>query len=123
MTRFDPMTAGEGEILERASLLRGRQLGDLDDLTAATAAVVGKGSPGLLIVRFFGIPATSISAPDFAGAAIELKVVPVVHGGKGQRRIKERTFISMIDYNAIVDEVWESARVRSKLEILFVFYE
>lgn len=123
MTSFDPRTATEAEVLARASLLPGLVLGDLEDLTDATLPVVGKGSAGLLVERFFGISANAISAPDFEEAALELKVVPVVQGSRGNRRIKERTVISMIDYGAIVGETWSSAHVRSKLEILFVFYE
>jgi DNA mismatch repair protein MutH len=123
MPGFDPKTAAEGEILARASLLPGRVLGDLEDLTDASVAAVGKGSAGLLIERFFGIDANALSAPDFVGAGIELKVVPVVVGSKGRRRIKERTVISMIDYDALVDETWATAHVRSKLEVLLVFYE
>jgi DNA mismatch repair protein MutH len=123
MAGFNPKTADEAQILARASSLLGRSLGDLDDLTDAALPVVGKGSAGLLLERHFGIAANAISAPDFDGAGIELKVVPVVVGSKGQRRIKERTVISMIDYDAIVEEDWATAHVRSKLEVLLVFYE
>jgi DNA mismatch repair protein MutH len=123
MRAFDPNTADEADILARASELPGRSLGELEDVTGAALPVVGKGSAGLLIERFFGITANSISAPDFLGAGLELKVVPVVVGSKGQRRIKERTVISMIDYSKIVEETWATAHVRSKLEVLLVFYE
>jgi DNA mismatch repair protein MutH len=120
---FDPATADEAEIMARAALLEGQTLGELEDLTPPGVPVAGKGSAGLMIERFFGITANSLSAPDFPGAGIELKVVPVVTTVKGGRRIKERTVISMIDYAAIVGERWDTAHVRRKLDLLLVFYE
>ena len=38
-------------------------------------------------------------------------------------RVKERTFITMIDYGLLASERWETASVRKKLHILFVFLE
>ena len=37
--------------------------------------------------------------------------------------MKERTVISIIDFNVLVEETWDSAKVRDKLHILFVFFE
>jgi DNA mismatch repair protein MutH len=37
--------------------------------------------------------------------------------------VKERTVISQIDYVKLMDQTWETASVRSKLKILFVFFE
>jgi DNA mismatch repair protein MutH len=119
---FDPKTATEAQILTRASLLKGRALGELEDLTTGPVPATGKGSAGLTIERFFGITANSLSAPDFPAAGIELKVVPVVRSGRG-RRIKERTVISMIDFAALPNETWDRAHVRSKLDLLLVYYE
>ena len=59
---------------------------------------------------------------DFIGAGIELKAVPLVQKQNGLR-VKERTFISMIDYRQLASESWLTASVRRKLHILFVFYE
>jgi DNA mismatch repair endonuclease MutH len=120
---FDPATADEAEIMARAALLEGQTLGELEDLTPHGVPVAGKGSAGLMIERFFGITANSLSAPDFPRAGIELKVVPVVTTAKGGRRIKERTVISMIDYPMIVGETWQTAHVRRKLDLLLVFYK
>jgi DNA mismatch repair protein MutH len=38
-------------------------------------------------------------------------------------RVKERTVITMIDFNSLVLETWTDAHVRRKLHILFVFFE
>jgi DNA mismatch repair protein MutH len=121
MTGFDPKTATEGEILLRADGLKGRLVGSLENLVQGKGSK-GKGDVGLTVERFFGIAQNSLSAPDFPSAGIELKVVPLVRRAKGLR-VKERTVISMIDYNALVLEKWANAHVRIKLHVLFVYYE
>ena len=60
--------------------------------------------------------------PDFPGAGIELKVVPLRRTGRGLG-VKERTVISLIDYMTLIEETWATASVRKKLKILFVFFE
>jgi DNA mismatch repair protein MutH len=122
MPTFDPRSATEAEILARATLLEGKRLGELEDLTNATSQVLGKASAGHTVERFFGIAQNSLSEPDFVAAGIELKVVPVLHASKG-RRIKERTFITMIDYDQLPSETWETAQVRKKLDLLLVYYQ
>jgi DNA mismatch repair endonuclease MutH len=121
MAGFDPKTATEAEILERSQLLPGRHVGDLEDLVAGKPGR-GKGDVGFRVERFFGIAQNSLPEPDFPAAEIELKVVPLVRRSRGLR-VKERTVITMIDYNALVLETWANAHVRKKLKILFVYYE
>ena len=60
--------------------------------------------------------------PDFPGAGIELKAVPLRLTGRGLG-VKERTVISIIDYMALPGQTWTTASVRKKLKILFVFFE
>jgi DNA mismatch repair endonuclease MutH len=99
------------------------QLGEIPDATfLAVEARRGKGEVGLAIELHFGIPPNTIAGPDFPAAGIELKVVPLVRCGRGVR-VKERTFVSLIDYEVLARESWETASVRRKLKILFVFYE
>jgi DNA mismatch repair protein MutH len=121
MVGFDPKTATEAEIIHRAESLPGRLVGSLEDLVGGRSGQ-GKGDVGLTVERFFGIVQNALSEPDFPAAGIELKVVPLVHRG-GSLRVKERTVISMIDYNSLVLETWTDAHVRRKLHILFVFFE
>jgi DNA mismatch repair protein MutH len=121
MVRFDPKIATETEILDRARSLPGRLVGSLENLVAGKTGQ-GKGYVGLRIERFFGIVQNALSEPDFSAAGIELKVVPLVQRSSGLR-VKERTVITMINYNALVLETWDTAHVRAKLHILFVYYE
>ena len=120
---FDYRTAPLSSILARASLLRGHVLGDIVGarFTAAEPRR-GKHEVGAAIEHFFGIPSNSRSEADFSGARIELKVVPLVRVGS-ELRVKERTVISMIDYEELILERWDRATVRKKLNILFIFFE
>src|SRR6266576_4535465 len=120
MASFDPRSASEVKILARAAQLGGRTLGELEDLTRSALGTSGKGSAGHIVERFFGIRQNSLSEPDFLAAGIELKVVPVIRTSKGQR-IKERTFITMIDYFNLPSESWEAAHLRSKLDLLLIY--
>lgn len=120
---FDYRTASEEEILAKARELRGKRLGDIPQATfEALTGGTGRGEVGHAIEAFFGIPQNSLSMPDFPGARIELKVVPLRRTGRGLG-VKERTVISLIDYMALIEETWAEASVRKKLKILFVFFE
>jgi DNA mismatch repair protein MutH len=120
---FDYRTATENEILSRAALLEGMLAGKIQGASfKASEARRGKGEVGLAVENYFGIPPNATSAADFPGAGIELKVVPLVRSERGVR-VKERTFVSLIDYEALTRETWDTASVRKKLKILFVFFE
>lgn len=119
---FDHTTALAGDIRRFASMLVGRPLGEIPGVRFTDDPVRGKGEIGLAVETFFGIPAGNAPEADFVGAGIELKVVPLVRSGNALKT-KERTVIGMIDYRSLISEAWESAHVRKKLSILFVFYE
>jgi DNA mismatch repair endonuclease MutH len=120
---FDYRTASEQEILAKAAELEGRLLGSIPGarFTAATGGT-GRAEAGHAIETHFGIPKNPSPLPDFPGAGIELKAVPLRRTGRGLG-VKERTFISLIDYLTLIDETWATASVRKKLKILFVFFE
>jgi DNA mismatch repair protein MutH len=122
MASLDPRFAAEVDIVARAAQLDDRTLGELEDLTRSALGTSGKGSAGHIVERFFGIRQNSLSEPDFVAAGIELKVVPLIQTSKG-RRIKERTFITMIDYFTLPSESWNAAHLRSKLDLLLIYYE
>lgn len=123
MHDFDPRTATEEEVLERAALLEGMRVGDIPGAKfTSTDPRRGRQEVGHAIEAWFGIPRNPSPEPDFPAAGIELKVVPLVATDDGVR-VKERTVISSIDYDEIVNETWETASVRKKLRILFVYFE
>jgi DNA mismatch repair endonuclease MutH len=124
---FDPKTATEDAILERAKRLVGKPIGDFVTSNESFSEGLGrnKGRYGLLVERYFNIEPNSAPEPDFRGAGIELKSVPLIRRpGRGGLRAKERTSVTMIDYHELAKERWATASVRPKIaHILFIFFE
>jgi DNA mismatch repair protein MutH len=122
---FDGRGASKAEILTRARRMPGHTIADLvshvglDQESSRTT----KGTVGAAIEAYFGMRADSLPEPDFRAAGIELKSVPL-RPREGEIAVKERTFITSIDYVALAQEEWNSATVRRKLDqILFVYYD
>lgn len=123
-SQFDGDSATEAEVLEYAKKLRGKRLRDVLPASGRVSESKpgDKGAVGQLVERAFGLARSSEQRPDFGNAGIELKVVPLKRSSRSVRS-KERTSVTMIDYGALVDETWQTAKVRRKIEkILFVFY-
>ncbi|MBX3134298.1 MAG: hypothetical protein KF689_13025 [Gemmatimonadaceae bacterium] len=121
--QFDGDSASEAEVLEHARKLKGKRLRDVIPASGRVSESKpgDKGAVGQLVERAFGLPRSSDQRPDFGAAGIELKVVPLKRSARSVRS-KERTSVTMIDYGALVDESWPTAKVRKKLQkILFVF--
>ena len=122
--KYDPH---DPESIERyAKRLIGRTLREALQQDKGLQPSPGKGSFGRdLETLYFGLPASSESAPDFALAALELKSSPLKRIGKGKQLVpKERISLSMIDYARMPGEEWEtSAFLKKNRHILFVFYE
>lgn len=122
--QFDGDSATESEVLKHAEKLRGKRLRDVIPASGRVAESKpgDKGAVGQFVERAFGLARSSEQRPDFGHAGIELKVVPLKRSSRSVRS-KERTSVTMIDYGALVDESWQTAKVRKKIEkILFVFY-
>lgn len=82
-----------------------------------------KGGLGTIIEeRFFHYPANDDSRPDFPEAGVELKVSPyrIVAGGK--KVAKERLIITMINYNEVVFEDFETSHVWNKSKCILLIY-
>lgn len=84
-----------------------------------------KGGLGELVEeRFFHYKANNDSDPDFKEAGVELKVSPYKINKNNTLSAKERTVLTMIDFNSIVNEsdfynshLWHKSQL-----ILYVFY-
>jgi DNA mismatch repair protein MutH len=83
-----------------------------------------KGYLGDLVEWFvFDKKPDSLSQADFSVAGIELKTTPIKHSGKYTYVAKERLVFSMIDYQAIKNETWETSSFLKKNKvILLMFY-
>ena len=98
MREFDYRTATQPEIEEVARRFVGRLLIDLQPTAPMDpSSPRNKGVVGRIYEATFGIPANSIRGPDFPGAGMELKSVPIILTG-GEAKAKERISIAMIDF-------------------------
>jgi DNA mismatch repair protein MutH len=70
-----------------------------------------KGRIGELVERALGASAGNLDQPDFPQLGIELKTIPMDELG----RVRESTFVSTIDLQALPNTEWASSRVRRKL--------
>ena len=122
---FDYRSATEFQIARRADALIGMRIGEIASYSAggAVSSSKTKGSVGAAYEAYFGIPPNNIQGPDFPSAGVELKSVPIV-ARHDIPAVKERTFITMIDYFALAKEEWASASIHHKLaRVLLIFYE
>jgi DNA mismatch repair endonuclease MutH len=122
---FDGRRASADEIMIRANAMVGRALGDLvtrSGLTSQSGRHT-KGTVGEAVEAYFGLEPNPLAEPDFTSAAIELKTVPL-RSRDNEIIVKERVYITMIDYVGLDSEEWVSSAAWHKLSsILFVYYE
>lgn len=82
-----------------------------------------KGGLGEIIEeRFFHYQCNNDARPDFDKAGVELKVTPYKINKNGTLAAKERLIITMIDYFAVVDELFEESHVWSKAKLILLIY-
>lgn len=83
-----------------------------------------KGGLGNIIEeRFFHYKSNSESRADFEEAGVELKVTPYKKS-RGKMVAKERLVLSMIDFNTVVNETFETSHLWEKTKLmLLVYYE
>ena len=82
-----------------------------------------KGFLGELAETFvFGLPRNTRSEADFTLAGIELKTTPIIPHKTKRYRAKERLVFSMIDYNKVAGETWESSSFLQKNKLLLILF-
>jgi DNA mismatch repair protein MutH len=122
---FDYRTASAREIEALGRDLIGRALDSFstDPLLFKPSSAATKGKVGAIYEAYFGIAPNSRGGPDFIGAGIELKSVPILLVGT-EARAKERISLGMIDWKSLPTETWATAHARRKLEhLMLIFYE
>lgn len=121
-------------IFNFALQLTGKSLSDVSNIPQNAMSVRSRGRLGNLVeTYYFGIRQNSDQKPDFPKVGLELKVTGVIPWkSKIQRHrsaiytAKERLVLTMIDFDSIVDETWESSKFLQKsgfMLILFYGYE
>ena len=114
------------ELLEYTKNIVGKTFGDFDKdnelgdkTTLRDKGILGK----IIETGFYGYPNNNESRPDFDNLGVELKVVGFEKQKRGKLVAKERTSLSMINYNKIIYEDYEFSRLISKnKKILFIWY-
>lgn len=82
-----------------------------------------KGMLGELVEQFvFGLDTNNKAEADFKIAGVELKTNPIRSHPKKRYVSKERLVFSMIDYNKIGDETWETSSFLKKNRILLIMF-
>ena len=114
-------------ILEFAKRLTGRSLAEMVDTSNVELNSAHKGDFGSLVETiYFDIHPGNSPLPDFPDAGVELKTTGVTPARAGGFRAKERLVLSMIDFEKINFENWDTSSflIKNKtLLIMFYLYE
>ena len=115
------------ELLEYTSQIIGKTFKEIDSehLLENENPRRQKGLLGHVVeTGFYKYPRNNDSRADFEELDIELKVTGYVKNKNGSLRAKERLVLSKIDYNAIINETFESSHVLGKCQnMLIIWYE
>ncbi len=86
-----------------------------------SSAVRLKGKFGQFLEKYyFEIDNNSDSEPDFKEVGMELKSTPLKKLKNGEYSPKERLVLNIINYETIVDEIWEDSHFLSKNQLLLL---
>lgn len=112
-------------IYEYSLKLYGKTLSEAVSLPTEVVNARNKGDLGSLIEKFFfkHVPPNN-HEPDFARAGLELKTTGLRKDKNGEFVAKERLVLTMIDFNSIVYQEWETSSYLHKCgKMLILFYE
>lgn len=121
----------KGEVLEQAVSILERSLRDIipqDKLNEIESTVNSysnrrKGLLGELVEQFvFGLNVNNRAEADFNIAGIELKTNPLKRHDKKKYVSKERLVFSMINYDEVVHETWETSSFLKKNKLLLLMF-
>lgn len=110
-------------IYQHAMKLTGQSLSEVSEITHETTNSRNRGDLGTLVEKYyFKHQPIDNHGPDFAEAGLELKTTGVLkkHGGRFQA--KERLVLTMINYEAIVNETWETSSFLKKCKLILVLF-
>lgn len=119
-------------IVEYASRLTNKSLAEAVTLPSDIVNKKNKGNLGLLTEKYyFEISPPNNHAPDFPDAlmrtadfhkGLELKTTGVTIEPNGIYKAKERLVLTMIDYEAIVDETWDNSAFMKKCRLMLILF-
>jgi DNA mismatch repair protein MutH len=110
-------------ILAFASRLTGKSLADLVNLPEDVMNKKNKGDLGsLLEIYYFKHRPPTNRGPDFELAGVELKATGLVRDKNRNFKAKERLVLTMINYEDIVNETWESSSLLKKCQLMLLMF-
>ncbi len=110
-------------ILAHAQKLTGKSLAEVEFIPKEIANAKNKGDLGSLVEAFyFRHTPGNFRGPDFLDAGLELKTTGVVSGKDGNFRAKERLVLTMINYEEITEEEWETSSFLKKCSLMLVLF-
>lgn len=112
-------------IYDYALQLTGKSLSEAVELPENLENLRDRGRLGTLIEKYyFNQEPPNDHNPDFPEAGVELKVTGVVKHKSGRYVAKERLVLTMINYDHIVNESWNSNAFYNKCKkMLIMFYQ
>jgi DNA mismatch repair protein MutH len=103
-----------------AKRLVGKSLGDVLASIETEVNVRDRGNVGTLVEKFyFNHRPPNDHEPDFPLANLELKTTGVIRRND-RYRAKERLVLSMIDYESIIKEEWETSALLHKCDLMLI---
>ena len=76
-----------------------------------------KGASGLIVENLLGIENNNRDEADLPQIGCEIKILPLQKNKDGSIKAKEPTAIQMINYCEVAKETWETAKLRSKINL------
>jgi DNA mismatch repair protein MutH len=114
-------------ILNYASKLNGKSLRQVCGEEVVNNGYAGKGNFGQILEKYyFEYELNSVSEPDFHEVGIELKSSPLKKSKKNHLSAKERLVLSIINYNDIINQDFDSSSLLIKnnhLLLILYLYE
>ena len=99
---------------------KGMTIGEIkESLFIGDKCKMKKGASGLIVENLLGIENKSRPEADLVQIGCEIKILPLQKNRDGSIKAKEPTAIQMINYCEVAKETWETAKIRSKINLTF----
>jgi DNA mismatch repair protein MutH len=110
-------------IYQYALKLTGQSLAEVVDINPETTNIRNRGDLGTLVEKYyFKHQPIDIHSPDFAEAGLELKTTGVLKKNATGFQAKERLVLTMINYEAIAKETWETSSFLKKCKLMLILF-
>ncbi len=99
---------------------KGKTIGQIKaELFIGDKCKMKKGASGLIVENLLGIENNNRDEADIPEIGCEVKILPLQLNRNGEIKAKEPTAIQMINYCQVAQETWETAKLRTKINITF----